>query len=141
MKVIGGKSNLTKYSFALIVRKERYYIMFAICEYGTYEDYGVYCIEINPSQKELFENYCLDTQKVCSSYGESINLKGYSDLDYKKIVDDFNKFDLGLDIAYMTIKEHQEKCKKTLECIPQHGNHYLQKKTNELSKLLEYDFE
>lgn len=115
--------------------------MFAICEYGTYEDYGVYCIEINSLQKELFEDYCLDSLKIGASYGESIKLKGYSDLDYKKIVDDFNKFDLSLDIAYMTVKEHQEKCKKTLEYIPIRGNHYLQKRTAELSKLLEYEFE
>ena len=65
--------------------------MFAICDYGEYEDYGIYCIEINLSQKDLFEKYCLDSQKVHSSYGESIELKGYSDLDYKQFVSDIYK--------------------------------------------------
>lgn len=115
--------------------------MYAICEYGSYEDYGIYCIEINHAQKELFKKYCSDSQKIGASYGESIELNGYSDLDYKQFVDDIHKLDLSITIDYMTIKEHQEKCKKTVDYIPQHGNHYLKNKINELNTLIAYNFE
>lgn len=114
--------------------------MFAICDYGSYEDYGIYCIEVDQLQKELFEKYCFDSQKVDASHGESIEFKGYSDLDYKQFVNDLKQFDLYISISYMTIKDHQEMCRKTLEYIPRHGNHYLQNRTNELMKLLKYDF-
>jgi hypothetical protein len=114
--------------------------MFAICEYGYYEDYGVYCIEIHPSQKELFEKYCLESQKIGGSYGESIELKGYSNLDYKEFVKDIDRMGLCIDISYLTIDEHQKRYEELLDYIPRHGNHYLQDKIKEIEAMLEYNF-
>ena len=111
--------------------------MFAICEYGYYEDYGVYCIEIHPSQKELFKNYCLDSQKIGGSCGETINLKGYSNLDYKEFVKDIDRMGLGIDISYLTIDEHHKRYAELLDSIHRHGNHYLQDKIKEIEAMIE----
>lgn len=115
--------------------------MFAICECGFYENYEVCCIEIKPSQKELFKNYCLDSQKIGGAYWESIELKGYSELDYKQFVEDIVRLGLSIDINYLTIEEHQNKYKELLNYIPKHGHHYLQDKTKEIEIMLEYKFD
>lgn len=115
--------------------------MFAICEYGQYEYYGIYCIKIRPSQKRLFEQYCLDSQKIGADYGESIKVKGYTELDYSQFIEDIKKFDIYMPIECISIQEHQKKCKDTLDYIPQHGHHYLDHKIQELEKLLDYNFE
>lgn len=121
--------------------------MFAICEYGYYgNDYGISVIEIDKKDKELFRQYCLDSQKIDGQQGETLNLLGYSELNYREVINEINHFTKKLHIKCMTIQQHQQKIKGLLDYIPWFNNewrtveHKFSDKIGELNRLLEYKF-
>ena len=105
--------------------------IYAIVNYGQYEDTMYDFIKIHKNDKEKFMQYCNQSKKICGDE-ESIELQGW--VDNVELLKD-------ADLYIMSIKEHQNRIKKSVELIDNmQERHYLFKRRELVADLLKYDF-
>lgn len=107
---------------------------YALITYGSYENVAHEFIKIDESEKEKFKQYCLDSQKIHGSNGESLEL-----LCFVYDIEVCSKNDY--DVYILTVHELQKRIQEDLDRLDEmKEQHYLYRHNvrNWFIKLLEY---
>lgn len=108
--------------------------VYGLVRYGEYEGTQYDFIKIREHEKDKFKQYCLDSQLIHGSNGESIELILWA-YDIENVNNDY-------DVGVLTIQERQERVKYDLNLLDKMGDrHYLKGKRDLFIKLLEYEWE
>ena len=108
--------------------------IYALIEYGSYDEYNFYFVKIKRGDKEKFIQFIEDIEKV---YHDSYNILAFFEPENIEIYDDeFSEWHIKT-IEYL----YNDLVIERLEFIERmKDRHYLYKRQNEVKKLLKYDF-
>lgn len=111
--------------------------IFALVEYGYYDEYGIEIVELDRGDKDMFELYCKESKEIDAI--DNISIGAVAWMDNAEMVDgDWREI--------VTIDEVQARVEETIKMIrdmrenESSSGHYLADKEILLHGLLEYDF-